>query len=176
MALPDYFVQSQGTAIVWGESGATGVTKTLSLNALADASARMGASQDLGADWDKEYIAIIVVETGTAPTAGNTVDVYLACSHNGTDWPGGVTGSDAAYTLGTSDQNLRQLGQPITSLIATNNGNTVQRQNAVIIRPTARYVAPVIDNNLGQAIRNETTATDNDSRLILIPLDEKVID
>jgi hypothetical protein len=52
----------------------------------------------------------------------------------------------------------------------------VQRQNAVIIRPTARYVAPVIDNNLGQAIRNETTATDNDSRLILIPLDEKVID
>jgi len=30
-------------------------------------------------------------------------------------------------------------------------------------------VAPIIDNNLGQAFRDETTATDNGTRLILVP-------
>ena len=176
MALPDSFKVSQGTAIVWGQSGASGVTATLSFNALADAAARMGASVDLGSDWDREYAVYPVIETGTAPTAGNTVDFYLVCSHDGTNWPAKVTGSDAAYTLGTSDANLRQAGPPVTSLIATNDGNTVLRQAPVIWRPQGRYVTPIADNNLGQAIRNETTATDNDSRLIIVPLIDKVID
>jgi len=176
MALPDSFKVSQGTAIVWGQSGASGVTATLSFNALADAAARMGASVDLGSDWDREYAVYPVIETGTAPTAGNTVDFYLVCSHDGTNWPAKVTGSDAAYTLGTSDANLRQAGPPVTSLIATNDGNTVLRQAPVIWRPQGRYVVPIADNNLGQAIRNETTATDNDSRLIIVPLIDKVID
>ena len=176
MALPDSFKVSQGTAIVWGQSGASGVTATLSFNALADAAARMGASVDLGSDWDREYAVYPVIETGTAPTAGNTVDFYLVCSHDGTNWPAKVTGSDAAYTLGTSDANLRQAGPPVTSLIATNDGNTVLRQAPVIWRPQGRHVTPIADNNLGQAIRNETTATDNDSRLIIVPLIDKVID
>jgi len=176
MALPDFFVQQQGTPIIWGESGASGVTKALSFNNLLDGAARMGESQDLGENWDKEYIAIIMIETGSAPTAGNTVDAYLACSHNGTSWPGFVTGSNAVYALGANDQNLRQLGLPVISLSAANSGNVIQMQNPVIIRPTARYVSPVIDNNLGVAVRNETTATDNDSRFILIPLDDKVIE
>ena len=176
MALPDSFKVSQGTAIIWGQSGASGVTATLSFNALADAAARMGASVDLGSDWDREYAVYPVIETGTAPTAGNTVDFYLVCSHDGTNWPAKVTGSDAAYTLGTSDANLRQAGPPVTSLIATNDGNTVLRQAPVIWRPQGRYVVPIADNNLGQAIRNETTATDNDSRLIIVPLVDKVID
>jgi len=176
MALPDSFKVSQGTAIIWGQSGASGVTATLSFNALADAAARMGASVDLGSDWDREYAVYPVIETGTAPTAGNTVDFYLVCSHDGSNWPAKVTGSDAAYTLGTSDANLRQAGPPVTSLIATNDGNTVLRQAPVIWRPQGRYVVPIADNNLGQAIRNETTATDNDSRLIIVPLIDKVID
>jgi hypothetical protein len=64
----------------------------------------------------------------------------------------------------------------VTSLIATNDGNTVLRQAPVIWRPQGRYVVPIADNNLGQAIRNETTATDNDSRLIIVPLIDKVIE
>jgi hypothetical protein len=176
MALPDLFKVSQGTAIVWGEAGASGVTKTLSLDALADGAARQGESADLTADWDREYLVYLVAETGTAPTAGNVVDLYLVCSHNGTDWPAKVTGSDGAYTLGTGDANLRQAGAPVVSLFATNDANTVLRQAPVLWRPTGRYVAPIFDNNLGQAIRDETTATSNDSRVILVPLVEKVID
>ena len=176
MALPDFFKVSQGTAIVWGEAGASGVTNTLSLDALADGAARQGASVDLTADWDRDYAVYLVVETGTAPTAGNVVDLYLVSSHNGTDWPAKVTGSDAAYTLGTADANLRQAGAPVVSLFATNDANTVLRQAPVVWRPSGRYVAPIVDNNLGQAIRDEATATNNDSRVILIPLVDKVID
>ena len=176
MALPDSFKVSQGTAIIWGEAGASGVTHTLSLDALADGAARQGASADLGSDWDREYLVYLVVETGTAPTAGNVVDLYLLSSHNGTDWPAKVTGSDAAYTLGTADANLRQAGPPAVSLFATNDANTVLRQAPVAWRPAGRYVAPIVDNNLGQAIRDETTAANNDSRVIIIPLIDKVID
>ena len=176
MALPDSFKVSQGAAIIWGQSGATGVTNTLSLNNLADGTARQGASADLGSDWDRDYAVYLIIETGPAPTAGNTVDLYLIGSRDGSEWPAKVTGSDAAYTLGTSDANLRQAGPAVTSLVATADANTVLRQNPVIWRPISRYVAPIVDNNLGAATRNETTATDNDSRVILVPLIDKVVE
>lgn len=176
MALPDYADITQGTAIIWGESGASGVTATLSLDALANGAARMGASVDLGADYSDEYIVIVRCETGTAPTAGNTLDLYLLSSYDNTNWPAKVTGSDASYTLGTSDANLRQAGPPVVVLIATADGTTVLEQAPVIWRPRGRYVVPIIDNNLGQAIRDETTNTDNGSRVILIPRRVKIND
>jgi hypothetical protein len=169
MALPDKLQITQGTAIIWGEAGASGVTHTLTWEALANGAARMGASADLGANFEDEYLVYLVVETGTAPTAGLTLDLYLVCSHDNTNWPAKVSGSDAAYTLGTSDANLRQAGAPVVALIATNDANTVLRQAPVIWRPRGRYVVPIVDNNLGQAVRDETTATDNDSRVILVP-------
>lgn len=169
MALPDYVEITQGTAVVWGEAGASGVTATLSLDALANGAARQGASVDLGANFADEYIVELRVETGTAPTAGNTVELYLLSSTDNTNWPAKVTGSDAAYTLGTSDANLRQAGPPVATLVATNDGNTVLIQNQSIWRPRGRYVVPIVDNNLGQAFRDETTATDNGSRVILTP-------
>ena len=169
MPLPDYLEVTQGTAIIWGEAGASGVTNTLSVDALANGAARMGASADLGANYADEYLVFVSVETGTAPTAGTTVEVYLVSSYDNTLWPAKVTGSDASYTLGTADANLRQAGPPAVSLIATNDGDTVLTQAPVIWRPAGRYVVPIIDNNLGQAIRDETTATDNGTRIILVP-------
>jgi len=169
MALPDKVQITQGTAIIWGEAGASGVTHTLSLDALANGAARMGASADLGANYDDEYLVYLIAETGTAPTAGTTIDLYLVCSYDGATWPAKVTGSDAAYTLGTSNANLRQAGSPVSILVATNDTNTVLIQAPVIWRPRGRYVVPIVFNQLGQAIRDETTATNNDSRVILIP-------
>lgn len=175
MALPDYIDLTQGTAIVWGEAGASGVTHTLSVDGLGSGSAWMGASADLGADFAERYLLYILVETGTAPTAGNTVDVYLQFSYDNSTWPAKVTGSDAAYTLGTNDANLRQAGTPY-SLIATNDANTVLVQSPFIITPRGRYVVPILDNNLGQAIRDEATATNNGTRIILVPLRAKILD
>jgi hypothetical protein len=170
MALPDYFKIEPGTAVIWGEAGATGVTKTLSFDGLADGAARMGEYADLGAQFDEEYSVMLIIESGTAPTAGTRVDLYLVCTDSTARYPGGVTGSDGAWPADSNeDEWALQLGAPVVSLIATNDANTVQIQAPVIWRPAARYVVPVVDNNLGQAIRDETTATDNDSRIILVP-------
>lgn len=160
---------AHGTPVIWGEAGASGVTATLSFNALASTKARMGAAVDLGATWDMEYLVQLVIETGTAPTAGTTAELYLVCSYNGTTWAGGVTGSDAPYKDAEESEWKRQLGIPASILVATNDGNTVQCQAPGIWRPQGRYVVPVVVNLLGQAVMSEGTATDNDSRVILVP-------
>jgi hypothetical protein len=129
----------------------------------------MGVYVDLGASHAEEYEVYLTVETGTAPTAGNTVDLYLVSTNNLSAWPAKVTGADASYTLGTGDANLKQAGMPVVSLVATADLNTVLTQAPRIFRPRGRYVAPILDNNLGQAIRDEATATNNDTRITLIP-------
>lgn len=175
MALPDYFKQALGTAVVWGEASMSGQTALLSLDALADAAGRMGAAVDLGALWRKWYSLSLWVETGTAPTAGNIVELFMACSVDNLNWPGKVTGSDAAYPT-TVAANKKQLGNPANILVATNDGTTVLKQAPVLWRPTARYVAPVVVNLLGQAFRDEATASNNDSRVILVPIESSIED
>ena len=162
-----YFLRELGTSIVWGEASGSGVTNTLSLDALANGSGRMGAAVDLGANWAEEYILEFRVETGTAPTAGTIAECYLAFSLDNSNWPGKVTGSDAAYPTTVAD-NKKQLGTPYV-LIATADGTTILKQKQWIIRPVGRYVAPVVVNSLGQAFRDEATASNNDSRVILTP-------
>lgn len=177
MALPDYVEITQGTAIVFGESGASGVTHTLAFNGLGNSLALMSASADLGADYADEYMVYFRVETGTAPTAGTTCELYLASSHESSNFPGFVTGSAGTWppttgsitTTGSVDQAARQLGAPVSVLVATPDGTKLMTQAPVIWRPRGRYVACVVDNNLGQAIRSEVTATDNESRVILVP-------
>jgi hypothetical protein len=166
--MPSYFKRDLSTSIVWGEASGSGVTNTLSLDALADGAGRMGASVDLGATWDEEYVLEFRVETGTAPSVLKQAELYLAYSVDNSNWPGKVTGSDAAYPA-TVVFNKQQLGMPYL-LIATADGTTVLKQKPWIIRPVARYVAPVVVNVLGQAFRDEATASNNDSRVILTPL------
>lgn len=177
MALPDYLKYAQGTAVIWGESGATtpSVTNTLSLDALASGSGRMGAAADLGSTWDQEYQVHLWIETGTAPTAGNLVELYLAWSYDNTNWPGKVTGSDAAYPT-TVAANKLQLGLPAVTLKATNDATATLKQQPVVIRAKARYVAPVVINLLGQAVRDQATNSNNTSRVIMVPLQSLVQD
>ena len=184
MALPDYVGFVAGTKIVWGEAGASGVTHTLSLNNLASTAARQGASADLGLSLLggtlillPEFVIVeFGIETGTAPTAGNTCAAWLIASTDNTWWPAKVTGSDAAYTRGASDANLRQAGTAVITLVATNDANTTLRQANVRFSPNGRYLAPIVANDLGQATRNETTATDNESRLKVTPYYPVIVD
>jgi hypothetical protein len=182
MPLPDFAGTVQGTAIVWGESGATGVTKVLSFNNLANGAAQQGASADLALSVGgilllPEFCWVYLsIETGTAPAASTSFEAYLVSSWDNTVWPAKVTGSNGSYTLGTSDANLRQAGPPVVSLVATADGSTVLTQVPSVWYPKGRYVAPIADNNLGQAVRNETTATNNDSRLVVVPVYPAIVD
>ena len=182
MPLPDFAGTVQGTAIVWGESGATGVTKVLSFNNLANGAAQQGASADLALSVGgilllPEFCWVYLsIETGTAPAASTSFEAYLVSSWDNTVWPAKVTGSNGSYTLGTSDANLRQAGPPVVSLVATADGSTVLTQVPSVWYPKGRYVSPIADNNLGQALRNETTATNNDSRLVVVPVYPAIVD
>lgn len=169
MALPDYLKIEPGTAIIWGTPSGSGVTNDLTFNNLADQAARMGVSQDFGAQFDEEYLVLLIIETGTAPTAGNTVELYFASTDNTARWPGKVNGTDAAYASGAVAATKRQLGPPVNVLIATADTNTTLIQNSVIWRPPCRHNAPVIVNLLGQAIRNQGVPADNTSRIIAVP-------
>ena len=170
MAVLGYFGTTTSTSVIWGQPSATGVTKNMTLDALASLAARMGVYADLGATWEQSYAVQIVVETGTAPTAGKQVTLWFACSMDGSTWPGGVDGTDAAYRAGDELEWAAQLGPQAAALTVTADGNTVQRGNYSIWYPSGRYVAPVLYNGMNQAFRDETTGTDNDSRIILVPL------
>lgn len=174
MALPDYVKNNQGTPVVWGETGATlmglAVTKAMGLDALANGSGRNGVYADLGADFEQAYSVWVLAETGTAPTAGNVVEVYLSSSHTTTSFPGKATGTDAAYSSTPSvATNKQQLGLPFI-LVTTADANTQLIQNAGIWFPQGRYVAPVLINSLGQALRDQATASNNLSGIILLPI------
>lgn len=173
MALPDSFKASLGTAIIWGESGGSGVTKALAIDALANAVARQGARADLGALWDDELVLEARVEVGTAPAAGATFEVYLAWSSDDANWPSVVTGSEGTYTLtgATVAQIKATLGPPAITVIADGGTGTnrVMGQDPVIVRAVARYVTVVVVNLLGQALRDQATASNNLTRVILTP-------
>jgi hypothetical protein len=173
MALPDYIEQKLGTSIIWGDSGGTSPTVGYALTAsnLLNGVARNGTKADLGADWSQEYLVTLVVDLGTAPTSGGTVDLWLPCSIDDTLWPTGLnltSGSptDGAFTLNT-DLNLRNLGGPVSVYVATGAATQVTVVQPVIWRPRGRYVAPVIDNNMSQALRN---LSPSGTRVILTPL------
>jgi hypothetical protein len=167
--MPTYFLRELGTSIVWGEASGVGVTNAFSLDALADGAGRMGPFVDLGVSWADEHVLELRIETGTAPSAGKTTELYLAFSVDSSNWPGKVTGSDAAYPATVAD-NKKLLGVPACVLCATADGTTILRQAPVLIRPRGRYVAPVLINVLGVAFRDEATNSNNDSRVILTPL------
>ena len=171
------FVRELGTAVVLGESGASGVTVALALDALGSGSARMSAAFDLGSQWDQEHIVEPAIESGTAPTAGAAIDVYAAYSMDNTNWPAGVSGSEGAWPAdGNEDEWAKQLSRPIVSVISTNDANTVQRQNATYFRPKSRYMVVVVDNNWDQSVRDQATATDNLSRIKITPAKDYGID
>lgn len=168
-------VERLGTPIVFGEAGGTvgglAVTNTWSLDALAAGSARMSAEADLGADLPHELLFEPYGETGTAPTAATLVDFFAAFSRDGTNYPGGVTGSDGAWPSdGNEDEWKPQLGRRVASLVATNDGNVVQQQAPERRKPTGRYLALVCDNNLNVALRDEATASNNGSGMVVTPI------
>lgn len=154
-------LQKQGTSVTWTSAGGD---ETLTLTSLASGDGRAGDEHDFGATFPPRVRISLEVDFNVAPTAGNTVDVYWASSHDGTDYDGECTGSDAAYN---SEDDMRRL-YFVGSLAASNDTNP-QRASWVFGLP-ARYGLPVVSNQSGQALTNVGT----DQIVTVTPLVDEV--
>lgn len=158
-----------GTAIVVSDTtdyadnqGFGARTHQIDLTSLASTAARQSEKIDLQREATNTRVARLYrvsmsIEFAVAPASGELVDLYVGFSHSGTAAtgnPGGLSGSDAAYT-GTAgdtlDDSLKQL-RYVGSLIATSDATTVvQIQQVGFFVPEGRYAMFVVDNNTSQA-------------------------
>jgi hypothetical protein len=104
-------------------------TDQIDLASLLAGEARESNKFDFGATRARQYSVMAAIEWATAPVAGETVDFYLAFSPNATPAnanPGGVSGSDGAYTGYASnlDDSLEQL-MYIGSMVVTVQATTI---------------------------------------------------
>jgi len=187
MALPDTAVVQVGTQIVladttdYSPTAANNLgtrTDQIDLTSLANAAARQSAKVDLGASRAFGYNVMAALEFAVAPGDGVTVDFYWAPSNSataGTNNPGGVSGSDAAYTGTTGstiDESVLQL-QYIGSFSCTNDATTaVQIAQVGTFAPQERYGSMVVYNNAGQALHSDAV----EMSISITPLDYVVID
>lgn len=148
---------TQDTDVVWTSAGGDEV---ITLTSLADGAGRQGDEHDFSATFAARIRIALEVDFNAAPTAGLSVDVYWSSSHDGTDYDGECTGSDAAYN---SEDDMNRL-EYVGSLVASNDTDP-QRASWVIFLP-ARYGLPVVSNQSGQVL----TATGTDQIVTVTPL------
>lgn len=157
----------QDTAITWKASLGD---YAISCSGLAAGAGRCGVKADLGARFAEFYSVHLNCEFTSAPTAGGTVAVYWAPSVDNTVFPGGATGTDAAYKNAEEAEWAKQL-YLIGVLVVTNDGDgTKQTQCVGVLAPPTRYGCPVIINNASVAFK--TSETNNS--LVLVPLKSEI--
>lgn len=185
MALPDSFKRTVGTAIVLADttdySPANSLgsrTNQLDLTSVANAAARQSDKIDFGANRAELWSLAAAIEIAATPTAGLTIDFYLAPSHSATAATangGGIGGADAAYTgyssnLTDSLKQLMYLGSMVTTAQAT---GTVQIAiNVCVFAPPERYGTIVVVNNSGAALHSDAV----EMAVRLSPIEEQVQD
>jgi hypothetical protein len=168
---------NEGTPIVWadigGDFGDSPIAGTvqITLASLASAGARQGVKVDLGDPRAEVYEVTLRLEWDVAPADGTTASLYFAPSPHataGTANPGGVSGTDAAYT-GTAGSTIAESLQQcdlVCILPCTNDAAPVVQQVTSRYRPPARYVSPIVLNEGGQALEGD----DVEMSITMIPL------
>ena len=120
--------------------------------------AREAAKADITTPWSGLWAVHACLEFETAPTDGGTVHFYWGASPSttaATGNPGGLTGSDAAFTDTTG--NLGQM-QRIGTLTVRNNVINIGKVG--IFTPQFQYGILVVVNEADQALRSTATAMD----------------
>ncbi len=179
--MPNEVLVKVGTQLVWADDtdfdgDPYAKDYQLDLTGLANSGARQGTMGDLGETRAALWAGTLCVEMAVATASGPTIDVYFAPSVNSiaaSGNPGGITGSDAAYT-GTAgdslDDSLKQLDY-VGSLVCTSDAHPVEQlQLVAVYRPPTRYVSPVIYNKSGQAV----VADAEHSYLLLQPIVDEI--
>ncbi len=172
-----------GTQVVWadvgGDFGDSPVAGTLQITlvSLGSGAARQGVKADLGATRARDYDVTLRVEFDVAPTSGDEVSLWWASSVSGTAGtanPGGVSGTDAAYTgtggdsLADSILQLRLIGV----LICTADAAVVVQQQTFRFDPRARYGSIVVFNEADQAFEGD----DVEMSVVFTPVVDEVQD
>lgn len=180
--MPNEILSKDLTAVVWAHStysppaGLPARTHQINLTSLADAAARQGAKADLGATRAMLYLVAVAMELAVAPTSGEIIEIYFGGSLSSTAGngnPGGLSGSDAAYTgtsgdsLADSVLQLKHAGPLVCTADAT---GTVQYQEVGIYAPQMRYVMPVVKNESGQALHSDAV----EMYVALIPITPEI--
>ena len=151
-------------------SNSTTLTPTITNASLIAAAARQSTPVDFGTprtpNWDVRCNAIM----NTAPTAGQTLDVYVAWS-SGTGagiWGGNLGITDSAYTgYGSVANSVGQLDF-VGSLVLSNNATpSGQISDIGVITPKLQYGIFVLHNN---SSANLSADTSNNNNIVCIPI------
>lgn len=141
--------QAQGTTLEWKD---TGGDYTLTQASLADGAGRAGAEHDWGVTGIPDKVLFEVqFDPNVAPTAGEVVNYFVAEGSDGTNYPGEVTGSDAAFSSEDDAARLAFVG----AVPASND--TDPHRGTFVFFPSARYFVPVVMNQSGQAFTSSTS-------------------
>lgn len=159
--MANLILQKPGTQINWGIVGAT---HAMTLANLANAAGRMGVKHDCTAVHAQRWRWYYMVKFQVAPTAGNTVDLYMAYSHDNALFDGEHTGADAALASTEQLPNMQYIG----SHVCRNNTNS--QWSGGIFFMDSRYIAPTVYNDSGQAFTNVQA----DHELIIEPIPDEI--
>lgn len=173
MALPDELVLQEGAQFCFADHAGdfspaaandlrqgSETDAELELISLADDAARQSDKVDLTASRGPLFSVMAAIECAATPTAGATVDFYWAPSPDSVAAnanPGGVSGSDAAYTGYSSnlDDSLQAL-QFIGSMIVTADATTTVQVGFIgSFMPTERYGTLIVVNRSGAALHSD---------------------
>ena len=155
--MPTQTLITQGTTVTWDT---VPTDETLTLTSLADAAARQGDEHDFGVDFAPMVRIELETIVGTAPTAGEPINVYWSSSQDGTNYDGEMGAADAAV----SDLNQLKRCHHVGTLTVDDDTSTI-RGSWVFALP-ARYGLPIIENQSGQAL----SATAGDHHVRVTPL------
>ena len=152
-------LMQEETPIVWAASGGD---YALTLSSVSAGAVRVGQQGDLGAVPRSRWYKWRYVNDsfGSAPTVGQTVDVYWA-SGNGTYTDGNVGTSDAAGST-VALPNLLRLGSATVQTTSTTDDVIISG----IVELADQYGALVIDNN--------TSVTITGGRFELTPIPDEI--
>ena len=153
-------LMQEETTKVWTASG--GGNYALTLSSVSAGAVRVGEQGDLGAVPRSRWYKWRYVNDsfGSAPTVGQTVDVYWAAS-DGTYTDGNVGTSDAAGST-VALPNLLFLGSATVQTTSTTDDIIISG----IVELADQYGAPVIDNN--------TSVTITGGRFELPPIPDEI--
>ena len=161
MALPDVFVNLEGTALTIRNSGGNAAITLASLpnGNGTTTGARQSVTLDFGATWAEAWRLETEFEMAATPTAGNAINLYASWSGSTGAGEGNTSGTDSSYTGYSSniDAAVRHLEFLGAHICTSQTTTTVQRAVIGIIRPKGRYMNLVVDNRSGAAFHSTDT-------------------